>query len=267
MNIVKEYITPQMARELLKGNNSNRSLNENRILFYAKAMKNGEWKEDTAEMIKLSISNNLIDGQHRLHALIKANASIYMHVAYNISESVFDVLDTGKARSAGDILSSKGIPNPTKISSSISGYYNLKKGNRFMHQQKSTTLSNQEVLKYYNEKPEFWQKVANKARVWEGKFSRVLPLSFIASHYVLFSEISIESAEVFFTQLCTGENISNATMHTIRKCFLDDKLNISKIPTNNKSIYILKAWNAFRMKKEIKRIIFDLSKEDFPRPI
>ena len=42
-------------------------------------------------MIKISKSGTILDGQHRLMAIIKANKGIWLHLATELDESIFDV--------------------------------------------------------------------------------------------------------------------------------------------------------------------------------
>jgi hypothetical protein len=71
-------------------------------------MINNKWKQDTGECIKISKTGRILDGQHRLKAVILSNCSIYFYVATNIDDSVFDVLDTGKARNSRRELCNSG---------------------------------------------------------------------------------------------------------------------------------------------------------------
>jgi hypothetical protein len=71
---------------------------------YAQDILAGRWKEDTGEVIKVSKSGIVLDGQHRLYAIVKANTPIFLHIAYGIDDSVSDVLDTGSVRSASDVF-------------------------------------------------------------------------------------------------------------------------------------------------------------------
>jgi len=104
-----ELINPAKAEELLKQNTSNRRLNDAVVAHYANQMSNGTWPF-TGHPIVIGISGRLLDGQHRLKAIIKANVSMPMLVVRGIENEAdaFDAIDTGKLRSSGDVLSAKG---------------------------------------------------------------------------------------------------------------------------------------------------------------
>ena len=73
MNITKKLITPSIAKGLLESNTKNRGINELVVSRYANDILKGNWKEDTGEAIKISKMNIILDGQHRLCAIVKAN--------------------------------------------------------------------------------------------------------------------------------------------------------------------------------------------------
>jgi hypothetical protein len=135
-----EEITPQKAAEYLKLNRSNRKLVESRVLFYMEQMARGLWKL-TGDSIKFN-GQNLIDGQHRLQAVVRSGVTIMCVVVRNLTRDVFDVLDTGRSRQAGDVLSGYGYPNVYLLASA--GRYLW----FFEHQQvpNSPTLPNQDIL-------------------------------------------------------------------------------------------------------------------------
>ena len=88
-----ELITPQMAKALLESNTNNRRPKSPIIMRYASDMQKGLWKQNTAEFIKISKSGQILDGQHRLMAVIKSNTPIIFQVARGLDDNIFDVLD------------------------------------------------------------------------------------------------------------------------------------------------------------------------------
>ncbi|WP_320055727.1 hypothetical protein [Desulfuromonas thiophila] len=103
------FITPQVASEMLKNNKGNRPISPARADKYVQDMRMGNWKI-THQGIAFDSAGNLIDGQHRLLAIVKSGKSIMMNVSYGLDADVFDVLDTGGNRSRADVLSIAGHP-------------------------------------------------------------------------------------------------------------------------------------------------------------
>jgi hypothetical protein len=100
---VIETITPDIACLYLKFNNNNRPLRKSHIWELASDMIKGNWQV-THQGIAFDITGRLIDGQHRLHAIIEAGVPIKTSVTRGCSASSFSILDRGSNRSASDIL-------------------------------------------------------------------------------------------------------------------------------------------------------------------
>lgn len=98
-----ETITPDTARLYLKFNNNNRPLRKAHIRSLAFDITNGDWQV-THQGIAFDTTGKLIDGQHRLHAIIEAGIPIQMPVTRGCSSSSFSILDRGANRSPSDIL-------------------------------------------------------------------------------------------------------------------------------------------------------------------
>lgn len=108
MKITQETITPDMAREYLKYNTENyRSINKFRVMSYASDMRNGKWQLN-GEAIKFDASGRLIDGQHRLQAIVSANVPAEMLVIREVPEGT-NLYDIGSNRSLGQIAKARGI--------------------------------------------------------------------------------------------------------------------------------------------------------------
>src|SRR5690554_4199143 len=109
METTIEQITPAVALELLRLNTANRGFSQATVNFYAKQMENGEWKT-TSQGIAISSDNRIIDGQHRLMAIVKTKLPQMMLVTRGLDyNEVFAVYDTGKNRTAGDVLQIRGV--------------------------------------------------------------------------------------------------------------------------------------------------------------
>lgn len=95
-------ITPDVAREMLAKNTSNRSIKKSAVVRYATIMKSGNWTLSPDGIV--FSKDRLIQGQHRLHAVIFADVPINFIVWTNVGDDVFSVLDRGVTRSASDAL-------------------------------------------------------------------------------------------------------------------------------------------------------------------
>jgi hypothetical protein len=102
-----QTITPAKAAEMLEANTTNRPLSRPVVKAFAEAMARGDWMV-THQGIAFDVNGVLVDGQHRLAAVIEADVPVEMTVFTEVEEGTFDVLDTGKRRTAADVLAIDG---------------------------------------------------------------------------------------------------------------------------------------------------------------
>lgn len=96
-------VSPSIAAEMLKGNTGNRPPRNTHVDFLAESMTRGEWRL-THQGVAISPSGRLLDGQHRLLAVIKSGVTVEMMVARNVQDLDFKYIDQGITRTAGDAL-------------------------------------------------------------------------------------------------------------------------------------------------------------------
>lgn len=101
-------VTPDLAREWLKDNDHNRPLVKSRIAHLAAEMSSGKWAANGATIVRTS-AGKLLDGQHRLHAIIQYGNPIQMLVVEDAGFNTFATIDTGRSRTGGDVLSLHGL--------------------------------------------------------------------------------------------------------------------------------------------------------------
>ena len=144
-------ITPDIARNYLKYNTKNRKKSKRNVTFLADQMKNNLFLEN-GESIVFDKFNNLSDGQHRLEAIIKSGKSYYIPVVRGVNVLSMATYDTGKNRTAADILAINGFKSTTTLSATIKYIYKYSdKGSKAANNtsyNRSETLSNQQVLDY-----------------------------------------------------------------------------------------------------------------------
>lgn len=98
-----ESITPALATELLKGNTRNRSLVQSRVLAMAEDMAAGRWRA-THQGVAVATDGTLLDGQHRLNAVLLADMTVPMLVTRGLAPESIDAIDTGETRRPHDVM-------------------------------------------------------------------------------------------------------------------------------------------------------------------
>lgn len=115
LNCVLEQVSPERAAELLDLNTDNyRSVRQERVDRYAKEMVLGNW-ELNGETIKIS-GTRLVDGQHRLLAVIKSQRVIPMLVVTGVN-SGDKTIDRGLARTVAQWCKKRGFKYPSDVAS------------------------------------------------------------------------------------------------------------------------------------------------------
>lgn len=115
-------VTPDQALEILAlHNNNNRRLRKSVVARYSRAIKTGQWRL-TQQGIAISRDGVLLDGQHRLAAVVEANTPVEMVMATECDPGIFAVLDTGATRLASDVLYMSGATNTMVAAAGIKNY-------------------------------------------------------------------------------------------------------------------------------------------------
>lgn len=102
-------ITPELASELLRGSRTpQRDRSNSQIEHLADQIKDGMWITDGSQ-ISLDSKKNVLQGQHCLAAIIKANIPVTAWVLFDADPEAKLAYDTHRARSAQDLLDIHGI--------------------------------------------------------------------------------------------------------------------------------------------------------------
>ena len=100
-------VTPKYAEELLKMNINNRKIRQSKVDSLAESMRKGEW-ELSNDAIVISEGNVLLNGQHRLLAVVKSGVSCNFILYTGASDSTFGIMDTPTLRRVSDVIHRMG---------------------------------------------------------------------------------------------------------------------------------------------------------------
>lgn len=103
MTMTYEFITPEIAENLLKANDGNRKLSKGTVYAYAHDILAGNWDESVGAAISIDENGVLRDGQHRLSAIIRAGIGVHTWVCRNVSSD--GIYDNNRKRSSRDQIS------------------------------------------------------------------------------------------------------------------------------------------------------------------
>jgi hypothetical protein len=197
-------INPTMAQRWLnERNNHNRKLYESTVESYARDMKRGLWALNN-QGIGFDEEGNLLDGQHRLMAIVWSGVTVPMVVVKGLPKNFYDghqtqeTIDQGKPRGTGDILTlTQGIDNGNIRAAIIRGVIALCAGQ--VNRKFSVGLIS-EALKIYQEEIE--EVIKNRSQVKGLVFAPAL------SSFVFAAKCYQDKIIEFEQQYFSGENLS-----------------------------------------------------------
>ncbi len=102
-------LTAALATRLLEHNTLNRPLSDRHVQRISRQIITGKWKFN-GDTIKVAKGGDVLDGQHRLWAVIEAKKSVKTIIVYEIEPDAFSTIDTiRRMRSGGDVLALSGV--------------------------------------------------------------------------------------------------------------------------------------------------------------
>lgn len=251
-----ETITPQLAEEWLeKYNFNNRPLNNRHVLELVKEMEAGRWQLN-GDTIRFS-NDRLIDGQHRLAAIVKAQVTIQSVVVRGLSDFVFATIDEGKKRSGGDTFATIDEDYPTRLSAALGIIARYFDGKMMFG---GTIYSNGELLEILKKHPEARQSIRKQ---YQGR--TLVPHSIIDACHYLFSRKDPQMADLFIDKLITGIGLEQGSpILRLRERLVANSLQPAKLPKIHILALSIKAWNFTRQGATVKVLKFSPD-ETFPK--
>lgn len=242
-------VTPEQAEKWLSKNVANRTVRPARVREYATAMTEGRWLY-TADPIRFDEDGRLIDGQHRLMAVVKAGIPVELHIVRGLAREAQDAVDTGAARTASDQLKVRGFKHGPQLAATIPIVNWLLKGGGF-----AASYSRDDVV-YWVGVHEGLDAVVDLAH----RNRNLLPCQlapYAAAHYACRREASDPAAaDTFFVEQLV-ETIgltSGAPALATRRHLLglrEDKRPNSKAAKAETVLAILEGYRQFRLGKSV----------------
>ncbi len=224
-----QQITPERARQLLETNTNNRNISEPLVMRYAHAMTAGHWHLN-GETIKLDTHGNLLDGQHRLAAIQRANITVPMLVAEGMSPETFTTIDQGRPRSFADVFSIKGNANASTLVSVLKLVALYEHFDRTLWRMFETDASPYALLavrslsitdleitaQRHPTIVAIVQQMASRRRI-----RTLMPASLAAFLFWVFSEVDSDTAALLFDSMENGANLrENDPIYVLRERLL-----------------------------------------------
>lgn len=246
---VELKIGPEEAEFLLSFNDNNRNLRPTKIAQFVRDMRHGRWHAN-GESIVVATSNELNDGQHRLQAVLQSKIPQKMLVAFGYPRESRFTVDTGAARTSGEMLTMAGQAYGSAMAATARMVlsYEQAAGKGIGRTSAITSLEVQERAK----SDILLQEVVMYCDKHRAPFIRTALVS--AAFYIL-SRIAPFEAKQFIDGLLTGVNLnSNDPAYLARERLMrawSNKGSTGQRLTDMEVIeMIFRAWNFFATGKK-----------------
>lgn len=222
-------VTPECAKEMLKRNHNNRSLRKELVKKYSRLISQDLWNANVPGSIVFSADGELIDGQHRLSAVIDANKAAKFNItvlAYNAS---LDGIDVGLRRNTKDILKMEY--------GKTANHYTIAAVTMFIRYREydfnvSTSIKNMqigesEIIKEFTKNEELWQKAEKIVRTGSHQRLAFSQSSVLATFLAIQCGVSEDKLVDFFTIVNSGTllptvNYEKTNIALLTRKFLTD---------------------------------------------
>lgn len=250
LRVELKLITPEVAKNLLRYNVKNRTMSISNVTFLSNQIKKGSFLEN-GEAIIFDSNGELKDGQHRLKAISINKESFYIPVVTGVKPIAMATYDTGKNRSAADILKLNGFKYSSLIATFVQSLnkfqFNKGKSNNLTRGNRKSSLTNQEVLDYVSQNYDW---IVNIISNTDSIYDKMKPKVLTSTNISLISYLiggKNPSSEVFtFMKHLTGvlKTESSAPLYMYNKMY---NAKVNKEPLN--AYWVLgmsiKAWNYY----------------------
>lgn len=258
-------MTPELAQKYLDTQVLNRKLNPDWVAALARSIEKGEWILD-GNSIKMDDNGHLIDGQHRLQAVVLSGMTVEMEVKSGFPSDAINVIDTfTRPRSMSDILTLRGIKNATTVGAGVRTYELETRG--VLNGNARYRVTPTTALDIYNSNPDVWQRCACLAKSCSNQRQNHLLLlkapmiCGYAGYLIIKKGYSSDKVDYFFNQLCSSRESTNVSIEKLRTVLLRNITANKKYPQIAIRNMLVKTWNAYITGRAIKGLRYSVGEE------
>ena len=257
-------VTPEMAESWLSRNANNRNLRGQVIASYARDMAAGSWVLN-GETVKISTAGQLLDGQHRLNAVVESRTTVPMIVVREIPAGVMPTVDAGAKRTYADALKIRGEDNTSVLAAVTrravlwSGGYRTKTG--------SLSPTATELTSFLEQHGRLRGSAEIATKLAAGT---LLPTSIIGLCHWLFSDIDPDEAGEFLARFADGDSLAaDDRIAALRNRVVKMRVGGGRVNETEALALVILAWNARRSGETRSKLQLPrggLTSDNFPEP-
>jgi hypothetical protein len=160
-------LTPELAEKWLGKNLGNRNLRRQKVLQYARDMREGNW-QTSGQAIQFDWDGRLIDGQHRCEAVIESGVTITVLLVKGLDPQSRGVIDTGARRSGGDALRFAGHTQDSTLLAAVARLADARENGYLRTAMASNipSLSNADILHWVEANPRILNAISIARRTY-----------------------------------------------------------------------------------------------------
>jgi hypothetical protein len=250
-----------------------RSMTARRVQQYASQMVRGQWRV-THQAIAIDPEGVLIDGQHRLAAVVLSRQTVRMPVAFDVPRESFDVLDTGFARTTASILHIAGVGDANALAAAARNllmYREIDGTRRAPGADIRNQFSSRDVLDFVeSDEGQVLRANLYVARQIAASLSKYGTRSWIAAALTLIdvSGPNPTQRNTFVEKWETGDMVAvGSPIHTLRKWLLSEHGYARQSHQYRGAVGMgatIRAWNAYAHGHDLSQIRIRPTKERWP---
>jgi hypothetical protein len=250
-----------MAQAWLEGNVDNRNLREPRVLQHSQVLQRGEW-ELTGDCIVFDEDGTLLNGQHRLSAVVVTGIPARFVVLRGVPAKAQEVMDTGLARTLGDQLQRRGVPYYTYVSSALFWLHRMaySEATEVAHYaEPGMRPTFRQLLNLYEDNKELGEEAARIGRHVNNLKVRAGATLAVYHRLKQIDDANIdEEVDSFFEKWVTGAELkASDPIFRLREWTLEDaakRHTRGRAPDYRYVAYVITAWNKWRDGEPIRQL-------------
>jgi hypothetical protein len=254
-----QKITPSMAQDILSHNDNNRPLNPRTLNRYIEDMKEGRWMFN-GDTITLDKKGNLLNGQHRLTAVLQSGVTIDGLIIEDVDPEAFTTMDIGRRRTGADaLIIAEDVKNATCCSAVCSHIINYKDAVKYKgpyrRVNKNGPVRHDQIVDTYNEYPKISEYIREGYNLTTT--TKFIPLSMQVALRLLMDELDEEASKTFWVKFEDGSNLGKTNpINALRSRYIGHlSQNAGKKMDRNLSFNLVcRAWNLWRSGKQASRL-------------
>lgn len=244
-------VDPATAARWLERNGANRTVRAGQVAKFAADMRAGRWQL-TGAAVQFATDGRLLDGQHRLHAIVDAGVTVPLFVVRGLDPRAQDYMDTGAKRTLADQLAIAGHANSTILAAGARLGFAWLTGQLGLPR---TALSDPQTREFIDTNPTL-VTAAEMAAALRGPALDLAPSALCAAIWLVIEEgHDHDTIEEFFRAIAENRTTGHGDpRNTLSQRIAAARRNRERIPAEAMLSMIVRAFNAHYLGRSMHKL-------------